>query len=201
MALPDNHTAPVRPTRPHPHPLRSHSSESIYQIRDVKSDQPESSLLNSTNDAPYRQHRRSRSVHGIDRSSFASIPALPAFPPQVAAPSTERFDNAAILEPTQGSKDFPVVPVRPPLRPTISFGGETRMSYASITSIEEKSKEIAVAEHQRRQKQQILAVSSWRSCASFAILCLLSLFNGMATTSLATVLPVRHELCERPKQV
>ena len=194
--------------RPHPHPLRSHSAESVTTLKtcasktqDQQSDssfsnRPDSCVLTNS---PYN-HRRSVHTIGSSRDSFYVLPLLPQQPtfraPQSAPP--EGFFDVTMS--SVGDEKIPVVATRPPLRPTVSFGSVSRYSYYSDmsvmsgTTLDQKSEAIAAAEElalQRRVQQARPPPEplGWTFYASFATLCLLSLLCGLSTTTIATSLP------------
>jgi MFS family permease len=81
--------------------------------------------------------------------------------------------------------DFAVVPTRPPLRPTVSFGNKSTYSYYSSANddLEQKSQALAVEEEAQRNASHL------RLYACVAILCCLNFLCGMNISSLATSLP------------
>lgn len=169
------HHPPV--LRPHPHPLRSHSTENLQTTVLQQKAKPDTLTPPDTpNHTPFRHHhRRSRSVHSIDRSILLPTPPSPALAQQgIISASTERLGDTGRLPRSSsstgssGGNDFPVVPVRPPLRPTISFGGETRMSYYSISSTEQVEKEKPV--QAVAVEEACAAVEGWHLDACFGVL-------------------------------
>ncbi|KAK5127403.1 hypothetical protein LTR85_006742 [Meristemomyces frigidus] len=103
-------------------------------------------------------------------------PIHPAFRSSVT--STERLRDAARpgSTGTDAVKDYPVVSVRPPLKPTISFGGESRMSYYSLASstMDLRSKALAAEEQLQAQRRARLEKESLggKVFACFGITCL-----------------------------
>ena len=81
--------------------------------------------------------------------------------------------------------DFAVVPTRPPLRPTVSFGNKSTYSYYSSVNddLEQKSQAIAVEEEAQRNASHL------RMYSCVGVLCCLNFLCGMNITSLATALP------------
>jgi hypothetical protein len=187
----------------HPHPLRSHSAEDlslasagvISSARETcHSDRPDSAVIAHTNDS------RGSVYTDRDHGNAFAVPQAPAAThPAFRAASTERFGDVAMHG---GRHDFQVVPTRPPLRPTVSFGGETRTSYYSISSavtmdFDKKPRSYVVVEElqQRLEQHDLSKRRSWRFYACFGILCFLRLLCGTSTTSLATALPVSRFAC------
>ncbi|KAF7194741.1 hypothetical protein HII31_04003, partial [Pseudocercospora fuligena] len=121
---------------PHPHPLRSHrSSENVLA--------QQSSQPNTINDLnPFRTTinfsrtylpRRRRSM---DATSFGSRETFSSPKMAAAVLSTEeRFGYASRTYEQQQRKDYPVIPTRPPLRPTVSFGSVSVATFTSHDSI------------------------------------------------------------------
>ena len=97
--------------------------------------------------------------------------------------STERFSNRP--DGSTRVADFAIVPTRPPLRPTVSFGNVLAYSYYSSATdeLEQKSQVLAVEEESQRN------ASHCRLYECIAILCALNFLCGMNITSLATALP------------
>ena len=87
----------------------------------------------------------------LDRRSLSSVSTLSRLPPaHLSSPrSSTGFGHAAQRSPTFA--DFPVIPSRPPLRPTASFGGLSRMSYYSSMSSELEKRSMAVADVEERE--------------------------------------------------
>ncbi|EME84988.1 uncharacterized protein MYCFIDRAFT_83037 [Pseudocercospora fijiensis CIRAD86] len=133
-------TATPRP--PHPHPLRSHRSSENFLAQ-------QSSQPNTLNDLdPFRTtinfsraylprrtlRRRSRHV-SFSGETFPS--------PQMASAvfSTEErlgYSSGTYEQQQQQRKDYPVIPTRPPLRPTVSFGSVSVATFTSHDSIWEE---------------------------------------------------------------
>lgn len=81
--------------------------------------------------------------------------------------------------------DFEIVPTRPPLRPTVSFGNVSTYSYYSSATddLEQKSQALAIEEESQRSESRI----GYYGCVT--ILCCLNLLCGINITSLAAALP------------
>ena len=181
------------PAKPHPDPLKSHSAQDVVPGRSVQYEpardtiRPDSGVFaNNAYDQrglvdTYRTYR--------DTESLPSPPL--ATHPAFSSASTERFGNAS------SAQEYPVVPTRPPLRPTVSFGGETRTSYYSISTdttgdIDKKSK-ISVSAIELEQQQHESGATeklSWRFYTSLMGFCLLRFGCGLGATALSTTLPV-----------
>ena len=197
---------------PHPHPLRSHSTENLhdnYSSRASRqsiykrssqshqsSDRPDSCVFNNPRGSIYLDGGDGSYKIADDDDEIPPVPAAihPAFrlSNRISTSQKEGLGDIAVPEPVvHPGTEYPIVAVRPPLRPTISFGGESRMSYYSLasTALEQKSKAAAVKEElQRRRKEQ--ESMNWRFYACFATFCLLQFVCGLGATSLATALPV-----------
>lgn len=184
---------PSPPSKSHPHPLRSHSSENLHchkrtkSVRSVQTKHSSQSSVASRPDSCISRPNRG-SIYGAGGDGSYEIiedyeapppmpsPIHPAFRRSVS--STERFGDAAVPRSpgTNAVKDYPVVSSRPPLKPTISFGGESRMSYYSLASsaMDEKSKAIAAEERlqmeQRNRRKN--ANRGGKVLACFGITCL-----------------------------
>ena len=141
------------PPKPQSRPLRSHSVEKPsnpqVNIHRYQSDRPDSFILNDSNLAthqrywhelpPFSQQRNLRSGGSAERFSYST--------------------NASA-----STTDFAIVPVRPPLRPTGSFGDGSALSYYSSASaeLERKSYAIALEEEAGRRKAK-LPSAQWLS--------------------------------------
>lgn len=137
---------------PHPHPLRSHSTEALnskpqqgYQEW-YRSDRPDTvgcpePTLSSQRTDFYNIHRAGNSCHSI-----ASLPRRSALK---STKSAQRLSDTS--DPSSVGQAFPIVPTRPPLKPTVSFGGVSTYSYYSAASVEleQKSMRIALDEEHR----------------------------------------------------
>jgi hypothetical protein len=193
---------PVSSTEPHPHPLRSHSTENLFSFdnsasqtdipKAARSARSHSCLVTSAH-----HHRRSVLTYGRHRShdNYPTPPLPAALHPAFRATSPEGFGDSAVMSSEAGATETSVESVRPVLRPTISFGGESRMSYWSLdalegSSLDQKSKAIAAAEKVHYQQRQA-GLSSWKFYVSTAMLCMLSFLGGVNVTCLSTALSVR----------
>lgn len=180
----------------HPHPLRSNSKDNgVPQSETMRSDRPDSCVLDSTtspyeNTSPYDQRGSyfSNRSNGTTSTPTVSPLAHPAF----RHASTERFGDAPLASPIL--HDFPIVPTRPPLRPTISFGSVSRYSYYSFASsdFDQKSKAVIAVEGVEVQSPLSQGCDSlgWKIYFAIAVLCMLSFICGMNVTLPATALPV-----------
>jgi len=200
----------------HPHPLRSHSSEMLSTLHNHDSTSQllgqestastqvsglsRASTLHSTKT---HRHRRSLSQHHIRNAPTYGLPSLPAHP-TLRSSVQEGFSDCSVAGAGRNTHnqpdDFPIVPVRPPLRPTVSFGGISRFSYYSdiSTEMEHKSKMVAAIEEKEVQvKFDVMAATSRKPLAFLIVSCLLGFGMGLSTTALATALPVS---CPNPKQ-
>ena len=83
-----------------------------------------------------------------------------------------RAHFASSLPASPSSADFPIIPSRPPLRPTVSFGGVSQISYYSNMSadrdLEARSLSLARAEEGEGRKAKSLSRVSLRKARSFA---------------------------------
>ncbi|CAK4034528.1 MFS multidrug transporter [Lecanosticta acicola] len=93
--------------------------------------------------------------------------------------------------------DYPVISVRPPLRPTVSFGGVSKMSTYSSSdsgaSVFQKKEAIVSVEALEEDVQPAVRGSrrdAWSFYACFACLCLLNFMCDVSTTAMAMVLPI-----------
>ena len=96
---------------------------------------------------------------------------------------TERFSNRSNV--STRNADFAIVPTRPPLRPTVSFGNVLAYSYYSSATddLEQKSQALALEEESQ------LHTSHLRLYGAITMLCSLNFLCGMNITNLATALP------------
>lgn len=160
----------------HPHPLRSNSVKSKFEKETSNSDRPDSLVL------PVY----SLSGPGND-SNFQNAPQRPT---TSYTGSEERLRYATLHR--SSHPDFPIVPTRPPLRPTPAFGGvSSMMSYYSNASIELEERSISIALKEELQQRGQAPLSRGRLIGCLSTLCFLNLHYGIDVTSLATALPVR----------
>nr|OQO23166.1 hypothetical protein B0A51_07322 [Rachicladosporium sp. CCFEE 5018]OQO30984.1 hypothetical protein B0A51_01223 [Rachicladosporium sp. CCFEE 5018] len=164
--------APKTPTRPeYPFKLRSHSDETIPTFRSFVSSTPappktsphtpNSPRLNPTK--PRHRHRRSLSHHNIRPQSAgcytvaAELAGSPVMWPTPASPKgLGDYARTGASPGDVADGGYPVVPCRPPLKPTISFGSVSRFSYYSDFSEDmvQKSKDLAESEERERQEEE-----------------------------------------------
>lgn len=86
-----------------------------------------------------------------------------------------------------------MIPVRPPLRPTQSFGSSSDVSYYSPTLSEFGKKSMFASVEEMFPDQEVLTARSghgWRFYATFTCLALLNFSCDFSTTVLSTALPV-----------
>lgn len=92
-----------------------------------------------------------------------------------------------------------MIPTRPPLRPSVSFGEDTRGSYYSnsLGTLADMEKQdgvqaavFAESLHGRLAETENKKQPTCRIVASLALLCILRAGCGLSTTTLATALPV-----------
>lgn len=143
----NSNTSDIRIQQQHPHPLRSHNSSTdilAKQLCNIHTTQqqpnPPTTDMRSGARKPRHQHRRSIARTSIDTSEFQvkDIPS-PTYPRQ----PSPRFRNDTYQSPATNFslpiRDYPIIPVRPPLRPTVSFGAISHHSYDSSSPIMEKT--------------------------------------------------------------
>ncbi|CAK1362598.1 unnamed protein product [Cercospora beticola] len=144
----------------HAHPLRSHRSaadllaEQLQSSHIAPQQQPDSvkpatQLLGRarrSGSGSSSHHRRSLARTSIDTSQFQVQTTSPSslsrgFPtrfrddPAQSSASTPSSLNDNLLSPTSTTRDYPIIPTRPPLRPTVSFGAISHHSYDSSSPI------------------------------------------------------------------
>ncbi|KAM3420933.1 hypothetical protein BST61_g4167 [Cercospora zeina] len=144
----------------HPHPPRSHASAADLlaqqlQITHVTQRQQPDGIPAATNvlgrsrrsgSTSSSHHRRSLARTCIDASEFhiptaSPIQACNGFPPRFrhnpSPPPTTASSSldANFLPPPPTPRDYPIIPTRPPLRPTVSFGAVSHHSYDSTSPI------------------------------------------------------------------
>nr|POE52033.1 efflux pump fus6 [Quercus suber] len=188
LALDDWFEAYQPPTTPedqptsidvHPHPLRSHSRElKRFSEPDHRPTRPESCAL-----PQYRAHGALHSTRIIPMAAI-DVPPLPSY-------HNKHHANASRHNVSNPSspKDFPIVAVRPPLRPSTSSEGKYMGSYYSYTSAELDNKSLSVAAQEiLDEKQRKSFHRRFHGC--LVVLCLVNFMGGLNITSLSTALPV-----------
>lgn len=134
----------------HPHPLRSHNSSKdilAEQLSDFYITQQQPNKSTTTNISSISSgrkpshHRRSSARSSIDASEFQvkEIPSSIHRPETRFRNDTHKSSSRSVKNFSLPSRDYPVIPVRPPLRPTVSFGAISHHSYDSTSPIVEKT--------------------------------------------------------------
>ncbi|KXS96988.1 hypothetical protein AC578_5550 [Pseudocercospora eumusae] len=124
---------------PHPHPLRSdRSSENVLaqqssQPNTIHGLNPFRTTINFSRTYLPRRTIRRRSMYAGETFSSPKM-AAPVFPAE------ESFGYASGTYEQSQRKDYPVIPTRPPLRPTVSFGSVSVATFTSHDSIWEEEK-------------------------------------------------------------
>ena len=142
----DKRTTEPSPARVDLHSFRTNSVENFLVEPEVANPVVRRSDRPDTNADAYSERWSFNDIesHGLP---FNALPTFQQRPGRSSSGlSTERFGN--ITRPGTAGSDFPVVPTRPPLQPTISFGGVSTYSYYSTTAsmLEQKSQAVAVEE-------------------------------------------------------
>ncbi|KXT17019.1 hypothetical protein AC579_4337 [Pseudocercospora musae] len=153
-------TATQQRRPPHPHPLRSHrSSENILaqqssQPNTISDFNPFRTTINfSRTYLPTRTMRRGSVDASSSRETFTS--------PKMAAavfPTEKRFCYASRTY--EQRNDYPVIPIRPPLRPTVSFGSASVATFTSHDSIWEEKNRAATNDPPHPKKRGCLGAFS-----------------------------------------
>ncbi|KAH9817403.1 MFS general substrate transporter [Teratosphaeria destructans] len=194
--LPIQHPS-VPPTTRHPHPLRSHGVENIDISKSINTARKthKRSLSTRIDASVLSDLRRIRGPDVADGGN-GSNDVLPRAPRPSStystfrSPQAERLGNATAVSTEACGKDHPCVSSRPPLRPSISFGGEKRMSYHSLSLLAlEKKPGMIVVEEEVSDVDRQARSTGWRPCGSYVVLCLLSFLGGLNFTLLSAALP------------
>ena len=128
--------------------LRSHrfedsSSKGSSESQAREPDAPKSSTITNAN---YPTRWRSCNDTGTDDHPLQQTIIFPEQCSLQYSGSKKGFGNSASSSPSHA--DFPVVPTRPPLRPTVSFGGVSVISSYSTASDELEKKSLALADEE-----------------------------------------------------
>lgn len=184
----------------HPHPLRSH--DIMAQHQSTAMPRYPSPLIISRSGGFDESGRRPsiRTVGNCTNSIDAGRGDQQVTPLTTKPHSLEaRLSNTAGTS-SPSTADYPVVPVRPPLRPTISFEGVSKLSiYSDESSIyQHKAANVTVTsfdeDHERPTSKK--GIGRWRFYVCYTCICLANFMCDVSLTVMAMVLPVSRITAE-----
>lgn len=184
----------------HPHPLRSHDIMAQHESTAMPR-YPSPLIISRSGGIGERGRRPSiRTVGNCTNPIDAGrrdqqVTTLTTQPHS----SEARLGNTASTS-SPSTADYPVVPVRPPLRPTISFGGVSKLSmYSDESSIyHHKAATVTVTSFDEDDEGPTPKKGNgrWRFYVCHACICLVNFMCDVSLTVMALVLPVSRSTAE-----
>ncbi|EME38551.1 hypothetical protein DOTSEDRAFT_57602 [Dothistroma septosporum NZE10] len=142
------------------------------------------------NDLPHPDQSHHSSDHAMASSTHKSTTPQDSIAIRRSCEGFHPLVDAAGTSP--GTPDLPVIPVRPPLRPTASYGSASDVSYYSPTASQlvNKAPSVSIEElFNEREQSRPTCGHDWRYYATLTCLASLNFSCDLSTTVLSTALP------------